>query len=318
MSGIAIIVEGVDFSSKGLGKVTRIGGTVTVVPLISLGIQGSTLIDKDTSTELFTAMYTPSNTTQTGVTWSSSDTTIATVDANGLVTFNHGSEDKTVTITATSTVNSSIVATKNVIVKATASVAITTKGNVILAPIGTFDDKNIALAGKFTYAIVRNDVSETISKVKYLHSSKRARILVTSPVENSQIELLKSYKDIGRPGYTETVFTDEEIEELNCVPLTFTKNDIGKTIKIAISDSNYLLGLTYGPIDLNTLTTTYVNNEHLYANEWVTNAEHTIAQSEFGTHDGLIWRASFKRTDEAKITEDDVKNIVKALTFTIE
>lgn len=317
MSGIAIIVEGVDFSSKGLGKVTRIGGTVTVVPLISLGIQGSTLIDKDTSTELFTAVYTPSNTTQTGVTWSSSDTTIATVDANGLVTFNHGSEDKTVTITATSTVNSSIVATKNVVVKATASAAITTKGNVMLAPIGTFDDKNIALAGKFTYAITRNNVSETTSKVKYLHNDRRARFLVTSPVENSQIEFLKSYKDIG-PVYNETVFTDEEIEELNCVPLTFTKNDIGKTIKIAISDSNYLLGLAYGPIDLNTLTSTDVNNALLYANEWVTNAEHTIAQSEFGNHDGLIWRASFKRTDEAEITEDDVKNIVKALTFNIE
>lgn len=85
----------------------------TSVPLESISINGASEVVVGGTTKL-EVVYEPENTTEKGVTWSSSDEDIATVDENGVVT---GIAEGTVTITATSIVNSSINATHQIEVK---------------------------------------------------------------------------------------------------------------------------------------------------------------------------------------------------------
>jgi hypothetical protein len=80
--------------------------TQEIIELITLGITGSSNVDVNSSIQL-DLIYTPSNTTQLGVTWSSSNTNIATVN-NGLV---NGLTAGSVIITATSLDNELITAT---------------------------------------------------------------------------------------------------------------------------------------------------------------------------------------------------------------
>lgn len=85
------------------------------VLLTGLYISGGNSVQPGNSLQL-SVSYTPSNTTQTGVTWESSNPAIATVDTNGLVT---GVAEGNVVITVTSVVNPSITTTMNVDVPAT-------------------------------------------------------------------------------------------------------------------------------------------------------------------------------------------------------
>ena len=75
------------------------------------------------STVQLTPKFTPADTTQTGLTWESSDETKATVDENGLV---KGIAEGEVTITATSKENQSI--------KASCKVTVTKKDSTIVIP----------------------------------------------------------------------------------------------------------------------------------------------------------------------------------------
>lgn len=83
------------------------GATIsTTVPVTALTATTATSLSVEAgSTVTFGIGYTPSNTTQRGVTWSSSSTSIATVSSSGVVT---GVSAGTATITATSIYNSSI------------------------------------------------------------------------------------------------------------------------------------------------------------------------------------------------------------------
>jgi uncharacterized protein YjdB len=86
-----------------------------VVPLVGISLTPDPLTIAGTgNTDSFTVNYNPANTTETGVTWESDNTSVATVDsATGLITaVSAGSA----TITATSTVKSGITATANVTV----------------------------------------------------------------------------------------------------------------------------------------------------------------------------------------------------------
>jgi uncharacterized protein YjdB len=94
-----------------------IAATATVnviIPLASLSLSPASLNLNRNQSATLTALYTPATTTQTGVTWSSSNTAIATV-SSGTVT---GLAAGTATITATSTANSGISAVCNVTVTA--------------------------------------------------------------------------------------------------------------------------------------------------------------------------------------------------------
>jgi uncharacterized protein YjdB len=85
---------------------------VTVaVPLTGISLSPNPLMLTGIGTTgSLAASYTPSDTTQTGISWSSSNTAVATV-ANGTVTAAAGG---TATITATSTANNTIIATATV------------------------------------------------------------------------------------------------------------------------------------------------------------------------------------------------------------
>lgn len=78
----------------------------TTVPVTALTTTTATSLSVEAgNTVTFGIGYTPSNTTQRGVTWSSSSTSIATVSSSGVVT---GVSAGTATITASSIYNSSI------------------------------------------------------------------------------------------------------------------------------------------------------------------------------------------------------------------
>lgn len=83
--------------------------TVTDILLTALVISGSAEV---TNSAKYTVSYTPSNTTQTGVIWTSSNTSIATIDSAGnLKVISTGN----VTITATSSKNGAILDTFDVV-----------------------------------------------------------------------------------------------------------------------------------------------------------------------------------------------------------
>ena len=75
-------------------------------PITGIAISGETIGIIDDEIQLMATLTPPNNTTETGILWSSSDNTIADVDANGLVSL------KTVGIVtpikATSSVNAGI------------------------------------------------------------------------------------------------------------------------------------------------------------------------------------------------------------------
>jgi uncharacterized protein YjdB len=84
-----------------------------VIPLTSLSLSDSTLTLNKGLSQTLTPNYSPGNTTETGVTWSSSDPAVATVAIDGNVTAKSAG---TATITATSTANDSISAACSVTV----------------------------------------------------------------------------------------------------------------------------------------------------------------------------------------------------------
>lgn len=109
--GIAIIVKNADFSSKNIGTVTP----TNIAELVSLSIVGPDSVNQSAQ---FEVGYSPSNTTQRGVTWSiESGSQYATIDPNtGILNALHGADNSNVTIKVASKVNASISAQKNIIV----------------------------------------------------------------------------------------------------------------------------------------------------------------------------------------------------------
>ncbi len=83
------------------------------VPVTGIAISGANEVAVGRTTKL-DIIYTPANTMEKGVTWASSDETIATVDENGVV---KGIAEGTATITATSKYNSELTATHEIEVK---------------------------------------------------------------------------------------------------------------------------------------------------------------------------------------------------------
>ena len=101
----------------------------TVVNVESITVTGNETIKTNGGTWIYTANFTPYNATNKAVTWTSSDSSIASVNSSGLVT---AKADGIVTITATAKDGSGIIGTK----------IITISGQVpIITPITSVDVK---------------------------------------------------------------------------------------------------------------------------------------------------------------------------------
>ena len=112
MSGIAIIIPGVDFSNKNLGTVKP------VKKLISLVIVGADSVTT-TNKSAYSVSYTPPDTSEKGVMWSvTSGGTYATIDDDGVLTvLDTAITEQNVTVRATSSANEAIFSEKTVTVK---------------------------------------------------------------------------------------------------------------------------------------------------------------------------------------------------------
>ena len=139
---------------------------------------------------LLTPAYTPSDTTQTGVTWSSSNTTVATV-LNGMVTAKTAG---TAIITATSTANDTVTAACTVTVKASfngAGVSIVFEGvedeTITLNPVVNQRDQIVITAppGFDRYLWYMDDIirGETSSPTNYFFSATPGRHYISVFVE---------------------------------------------------------------------------------------------------------------------------------------
>ena len=110
-------------ANDGSGVTASCKVTVTAKPVPVTAIALADAKVSVGSTVQLTPKFTPAGTTQTGLTWESSDETKATVDENGLV---KGIAEGEVTITATSKENQSI--------KASCKVTVTKKDSTIVIP----------------------------------------------------------------------------------------------------------------------------------------------------------------------------------------
>lgn len=111
MSGIAIIIQGADFSGSGNGRVHERGA---IIPVQSIIINGS---DSVNGSETYYAELEPNNTTQTGIIWSiTNGSEYATIDSDGVLTALEGANTSLVTIRCTSADNPTVYAEKNIYV----------------------------------------------------------------------------------------------------------------------------------------------------------------------------------------------------------
>lgn len=108
--GVAIIIPGVVFTEN-LGKVTLGGGGGDVdVEVESISISGSATVNTSSNKATYSVAYTPTNTTQKGVTWSlESGGEYATIDSMGTLTVKGSGS---VTIKAVSKHNEAVTAKK--------------------------------------------------------------------------------------------------------------------------------------------------------------------------------------------------------------
>lgn len=147
--GIAIIVPDCDFSSANLGKVTLTGR----VPITALSISGLSVVNG--STYQYSAVYTPSNTTERGVIWTieSGSAYAAIGSETGNLAILPNANNAQVVIKATSTANSSIYATKTVTVTYSSS-----------NPLEVYDEGQLALV---------SDGTAYINAVEFFTGAKR-------------------------------------------------------------------------------------------------------------------------------------------------
>ncbi|MDO4802204.1 MAG: Ig-like domain-containing protein [Prevotellaceae bacterium] len=107
--GIAIFVPGVSFADNNLGKVTI---KENDVPVTGISIVGESEVKNENNSAKYDVYYTPSNTSQKGVSWSIvSGSEFAAIDQSGRISV---VGDGDVTIKATSKVNPNITAEKNI------------------------------------------------------------------------------------------------------------------------------------------------------------------------------------------------------------
>lgn len=139
------------------------------VALTSLSITGSSSVSNADNEAQFGVTYSPSNTTQRGVTWSiASGSDYASIDQNGLLTVKNGASSNTVKIRATSKVNTSIFADK--------SVTVTYKAAAVAVTGVTISKTELSLAIGDSETLVATVAPERATDKSVVWSSSAPRI----------------------------------------------------------------------------------------------------------------------------------------------
>lgn len=177
------------------------------IPVTGLSIVGASEVEVGKSLQLGIS-YTPSNTTQTGLVWSSSDETIASVDAVGKVT---AKKEGKVTITVESKENSSVKATLDLTVKAKAVDPTPDPGpgpdptpdpdptpggpDVPVVPGGpdTPDTPDVPVTPEIPNPVVE-ERSETTATVTWVKVADAVRYVLNLYADAQKQELLRSYE----------------------------------------------------------------------------------------------------------------------------
>lgn len=273
-----------------------------IIAVTGLSISGPDSADGTTDTLQYTVSYTPSNTTQTGVEWSSSDEKVATVDANGLVTFIHGTEDKTVFITATSKYDDTLHAGKDITVKA--------------APQDTFPYFKVGeLLDGTEVDVVRGISAYSPRATKYVigKNAKRMTGVMRAPRADVKHFFDTTNPDPGSP------LTTSEIENFNHLPITLGREYIGKTLTL-IRDGefpNVKYAICTYHIDLSSYST--LGTEEVRDTHWQTKTEIslTISESDFASKDHCFVKLAFGSVNDSAFTDDEWTAIKNKFHFTI-
>lgn len=314
LSGLARVVHGdqdatvevvcisvVDGSIHANAQVTVSSRTIAVT---GLSISGADSADGSTDTLQYTVVYTPSNTTQRAVSWSSSDASVATVDANGLVTFKHGTEDKTVVITATSKDNAALSASKTVTVKA--------------APQDTFPYFKLGTLLDGTEVevdVVRGISAYSPRNEKYVIGKNARRMMGVMRAPRADV---KHFFDTTN-GDPDRPLTTSEIENFNHLPITLGKEYIGKTLTLRRDSEfpNVKFAINTYHIDLSTYST--LGAGEIQDTKWQTKTELSIiiTENDFASQDHCFVKLIFGTVNNQAFTDDEWSAIKDKFHFTI-
>ena len=214
---------------------TNSGATVTAPTSLTMNKSSASL--SYTQTVQLSVTASPSGAANS-VTWSSSNTNIASVDANGLVTA--GSTAGTATITATSTVATSI--------KATCTITVTQPSNVALTSISASASSSSISIGKTATISVTNTPSNAYPTPTYTFTSSN-----TSKATVSDAGLVTA-KAAGSVTITVKAFQNNTQKASTTVALTITEgsSDFEKvTSSSDLTNGEYLIVYEGGNVAFN-------------------------------------------------------------------
>lgn len=295
-----VCISVADGSIYASALVTVASRTIVVT---GLSISGADSADGNTGTLQYTVSYTPSNTQQTAVSWSSSDASVATVDANGLVTFKHGTEDKTVVITATSKDNTTVQASKTISVKA--------------APQDTFPYFKIGelLDGTEVDAVRGISAYSPGNAYKYVVGKNARRFMGVMRAPKTDV---KHFFDTTNPDPSSPL-TTSEIENFNHLPITLGKEYIGKTLTLRRDSEfpNVKFAINTYHIDLSTYST--LGAGEIQDTKWQTKTELSIiiTENDFASQDHCFVKLIFGTVNNQDFTDDEWSAIKNKFHFTI-
>ena len=275
--GIAIIVPNVSFESNNLGKVTLTnggsssGGDSTIIAVSAIEISGpSKVLNADSNTATYSAIYTPSNTTQKGVTWSiESGSDYASISQDGTLTVK---KSGSVTIKATSTHKPSIVATK--------TVSVTFVGQGTLYPV---ELQSITIDGSETVNTNSNTATYSVVYLPVMTTQKGVTWSIESGSDYASISQdgTLTVKKSGSVTIKATSTHKPSIVATKNVSVTF----VGQGTDVSTPQELAYIG-TEGGNYLKTSTIFAVDNSKVKAKVNLPVVTHTANTRQFILHDG--------------------------------
>ena len=151
VSAGSVTITATSIHNSGITATKVLDVTPQVIEITGLQISGGSTVDEGNTVQL-SVSYTPSNTTEQGVTWTSSDGTKATVSSTGLVT---AIASGSVTITATSTHDASISDTHEITINEVQAIPIT--GIMMTGTI----DRRVGQTYQIPYELTPSDTTQT-------------------------------------------------------------------------------------------------------------------------------------------------------------